>query len=81
MITDILTVKGTYILDAPKNGKLNFDIIIYKNFENRTKNTIDMGEICQNIKIAKNFEKSSPTSPPWMFPKNEGIFNFYIFLS
>ena len=55
MITDKLTVKVNYILDAPKNGKFNFDIIIHKNFENRTKNTKDMGEICQNIKIAKNF--------------------------
>ena len=32
MMTNRLTVKVNYIMDAQKNGKFNFDIIIPKNF-------------------------------------------------
>ncbi len=33
--------------------KFNFDTLIYKVFENQTKNTKDMGENVRNIRIAK----------------------------
>ncbi len=48
-MTNRLTVKVNYILDAQNNGKFNFDIFNYKNFKNRTINTKDMRK---NIKIA-----------------------------
>ena len=35
MMTNRLTVKVNYIMDAQKNGKFNFDIIIHKNFDNQ----------------------------------------------
>ena len=43
-MTHRLTVKVNYIMDAQNNGKFNFNIIIHKNFANRTKNTKDMGK-------------------------------------
>ena len=36
-VTDRLTVKVNYLLDAKDNGKFNFDTFIHKNFKNRTK--------------------------------------------
>ena len=45
-----LTVKVNYIMDAQNNGKFNFDIIIHKNFANRTKNTKGRGEYVKNSK-------------------------------
>ena len=61
-MTNRLTVKVNYILDAQNNGKFNFDIFNYKNFKNRTINTKDMGKNVKNIKIAKNLQKGSLTA-------------------
>ena len=52
-MTNRLTVKVNYVLDAQNNGKFNFDIIIVKKFANRTKNTKDLGKYVKNRKIAK----------------------------
>ena len=41
-MTNRLTVKEYYILDAQINGKSNFDISNYKNFKNWTINTKGM---------------------------------------
>ena len=61
-MTNRLTVKVNYILDAQNNGKFNFDIFNYKNFKNRTINTKDMRKNVKNIKIAKNLQKGSLTA-------------------
>ena len=60
-MTNRLTVKVNYILDAQNNRKFNFDIFNYKNFKNRTINTKDMRKNVKNIKIAKNLQKGSLT--------------------
>ena len=60
-MTNRLTVKVNYILDAQNNGKFNFDIFNYKNLNKRTINTKDMKKNVKNIKIAKNLQKGSLT--------------------
>ena len=55
MMTDRLTVKVIYILDAQNNGKSYFDTIIYKNFENRAKNTKCMEKYVKNKKNYQSF--------------------------
>ncbi len=47
-MTNRLTVKVNYILDAQNNGKLNFDIFNYKIFKNQTINTKDMRKKYKN---------------------------------
>ena len=49
MITDRLTVKVNYILDAQNNRRFNFDTIIIENIEYQTKNTKDMGIFISSI--------------------------------
>ena len=61
-MTNRLTVKVNYILDAQNNGKFNFDIFNYKNLKKRTINTKDMKKNVKNIKIAKNLQKGSLTA-------------------
>ena len=56
------TVKLNNILYAHNNGKKYFDTVIAKKFENRTKNTKDMGKYVKHIKIAKNLLKGSLTA-------------------
>ena len=46
MTTDRLTVKVNCILDAQNNGKINFDVIIHKNFKSDQKRQIQE-EICE----------------------------------
>ena len=61
-MTNRLTVKVNYTLDAKNNGKFNFDIFNYKTLKKRTINTKDMRKNVKNIKIAKNLQKGSLTA-------------------
>ena len=53
MVTERLTVKVNYILDARNNGKFNTDTFIHKHFDNRTKNTKVIGKYV-NTNIPRN---------------------------
>ena len=44
------------------NGEFNFDTIIHKNFENRTKNTKDMRKSVNMIKVAQKLLQSFQTA-------------------
>ena len=61
-MTNRLTVKVNYILDAQNNGKFNFDIFNYKNLKKTDHKTKDMKKNVKNIKIAKNLQKGSLTA-------------------
>ena len=78
-MTNRLTVKVNYILDAQNNEKFNLIFLTTKIFKNRTINTKVIEKNVKNTNMAKNLLKGSLTVIVVFFKRQEILspFMFY----